>query len=88
MRSILFAVLCGVLLGGGLLAPPIPSVPQDPPLPDAVEFCAIEHKQDNGKCSCTNPDAGGNACVLNDNNRPRMCKWQCGHAKSCACCAS
>ena len=87
MKPILFAILTGVLLGGNLLALVPQNVP-DAPHPDAVMFCTMEHAEDNGKCSCANPDAGGVACTLNDNNRPRMCKWQCGHAKTCACCAS
>lgn len=86
MKALLFASLMGVLLGGNLLAF-MQNVP-DPPLPDAVMFCAMEHKEENGRCSCANPDMGGVACQRNDNDRPRMCKWQCGHAKSCGCCAS
>ncbi len=84
MKASILAVLCGILLGGNLLA----TLPQDPPLPDATAYCAMNHKEENGKCQCTDVEVGGAACKRNDNNRPRICKFMCGHAKSCHCCES
>lgn len=82
-RSVVFAILAGILLGAHLLA----VVPQDPPLPDAVAFCDMSKEIAGSVCMCTHMEenGGGVPCGA-DEPRPRFCKWQCGHAKSCHCC--
>ncbi len=83
MRPILFAVLCGVLLGSGLLA-----VPQHEP---PATYCSPNHKDEAHRCTCVDQDP--ERCSMGKSTRERpsdgriICKHDC-HMNMCACCHS